>query len=152
VSAQRHGAEAGTVAEGLLARLKAGEAPLELGDSTILPRDFQQQTVRDLDAQLGPAFTERLGELPVGEWAGPVPSSYGVHLVRVSERIPGTLPPLAKVREAVERDLLHQRREQARAAFYKELRGRYTVTIERPADDGASGAPVEVEDGEGSGE
>ena len=46
---------------------------------------------------------DALYQITPGQWQGPVPSGYGVHLVYVSERTEGRRPDLADVREAVRR-------------------------------------------------
>jgi hypothetical protein len=55
-----------------------------------------------------------------------------VHLVLVSERTEGSVPALAEVRDAVQRDWANTRRLEVNEKFYQELRKRYLVTIERP--------------------
>jgi parvulin-like peptidyl-prolyl isomerase len=59
-----------------------------------------------------------------------VESGFGLHLVRIRERQPGSLPPLAEVREAVEREWRNARRKEAAEAFYRGLRDRYVISVE----------------------
>ena len=66
-------------------------------------------------------------------WSGPYESEYGLHLVRVTERTPAHLPPLAEIRALVEREWRNERREQANERFYQALRERYSVEIRLPA-------------------
>jgi hypothetical protein len=68
----------------------------------------------------------------IGRWQGPIESGYGLHLVFVAERTDGRLPELSEVREAVRRAWDDDHRSQANAKFYRDLLGRYTVTIEEP--------------------
>ena len=82
--------------------------------------------------QFGENFAATLGELPPGEWRGPVESGYGVHLVFVTERTEGRLPGLDDVREAVRREWTNARRVEANGKFYQSLLQHYVVTIERP--------------------
>jgi len=53
-----------------------------------------------------------------------------VHLVLVSERVEGSLPALADVRETVRREWDSARRKEANENFYRELLKGYTVTVE----------------------
>lgn len=138
----RRGERAARDAEALLARLEAvgGEVDsAELGDSLMLPDDWHRVSEVDVGRQFGEAFAAALGELPVGSWAGPVESGYGLHLVRIRERQPGSLPALAEVRGAVEREWRNERREEASEAFYRGLRERYVVSVESPPE-GEAGA------------
>jgi parvulin-like peptidyl-prolyl isomerase len=66
----------------------------------------------------GPAFGAAVVRVPVGQWAGPVPSSYGLHLVWVHERTPATLPPLDAIRSRVVHAVLA---EQAAARLERRL-------------------------------
>jgi hypothetical protein len=54
------------------------------------------------------------------------------HLIYISERMEGRMPPLAEVRDAVRREWANARRAEANETFYQTLLQRYTVTIERP--------------------
>ena len=68
--------------------------------------------------------------VPVGSWQGPVASGFGVHLVYISERVDGSVPPLDEVREAVEREWLAAKRKESNEALYENWRALYSVTIE----------------------
>ena len=52
--------------------------------------------------------------------------------MHISERIDGTVPELAEIREVVLREWSAAKRKQANEAFYEALRGRYTVTVVKP--------------------
>jgi parvulin-like peptidyl-prolyl isomerase len=81
---------------------------------------------RDFGAQ----FAERLSQLPVGEWAGPVTSGFGVHLVRVQALQPAQLPSLPEVREVVAREWENDRRQRAHEAAFARLRAEYAVDVQ----------------------
>jgi hypothetical protein len=106
--------------------------PSAFGDATLLERKFEQAPVPAIAAQFGNAFAARLGQLPLGGWEGPVESEFGVHLVVVRERAPGSTPSFDQIRNDVAREWANARREEAASAFYRELLKRYTVTIEAP--------------------
>jgi parvulin-like peptidyl-prolyl isomerase len=63
----------------------------------------------------------------VGGWQGPLRSSFGVHLVKLSASDAGRRATLNEARAEVERDLLLARSAEARAAHYEKLRARYVV-------------------------
>jgi hypothetical protein len=125
----------------LRARLKRGGANDALGDATLLPRSLASATRREIEQQFGPQFARSLDELPVSDWQGPVPSAYGVHLVRVTRRVEGELPPLATVRDAVQREWMNEQRKAARDAHYRQLLSGYSVSIERLDDDASPPVP-----------
>ena len=78
----------------------------------------------------GDAFAAAQVKAPVGEWRGPIDSSFGTHYVRVSERTPAVNPPLGAVRDQVVREWENERRLRARTDAYAKLRGDYDVSVE----------------------
>jgi PPIC-type PPIASE domain len=102
------------------------------GDTFLLPSRFEKTSAAETARLFGENFATRLAAIEPGEWAGPIESSYGLHLVRVDARVPGTAPPLANVRDSVLRDFLDDRRKQELDAQYSKLRARYTVVVEPP--------------------
>jgi hypothetical protein len=129
----QRGAAAHREAERLLALLRTTEVNVDaLGDRFLLPRNFESVPEKEVTKHFGARFTERLAEVPVGPWVGPVESGFGLHLVQVGERVPGEVPELAEIRPVVAREWSAEHRERATARFYAELRQRYTVNVERP--------------------
>jgi parvulin-like peptidyl-prolyl isomerase len=85
----------------------------------------------------GAEFADALEALPRGEWAGPVESGFGIHLVRVDGWIDARVPALEEVRAAVLRDWQSEQARSAKDEFYQALRGRYEVVLELPDAVGA---------------
>ena len=114
--------------------LRRGADPEELGKPTLLPHRMTR-TPADLVARdFGPAFVGALEQVPIGEWVGPIDSSFGAHYVRVSARTPAAAPQLAAVRDQVAREWENDRRQRARNDAYTKMRGEYQVSIEpKPA-------------------
>jgi peptidyl-prolyl cis-trans isomerase C len=77
----------------------------------------------------GPDFADAVWSTPAHTWVGPVSSAYGLHLVWISERVPGRTPPLAAVHARVLQTMLHERR----AARLRSLHALYAARAE-PAD------------------
>jgi parvulin-like peptidyl-prolyl isomerase len=71
--------------------------------------------------------------LPAAEWRGPVTSSYGVHLVRVTGRAAPEGLAFEDVREAVARDFSEERRLVANADFIRRLKERYLISVDEAA-------------------
>ena len=133
-SREKRGASAGAEATAMLARLSGkGAIDIEkLGDAFLLPSRFEKTSAGETARLFGEKFAKELTKTQLGTWAGPLESSYGLHLVRVNARIPEVAPPLANVRESVLRDLLSDRRKQELDTQYEKLRARYTVVVEPP--------------------
>jgi hypothetical protein len=133
---QRHGVHLARDAERLLADLnQAGAAadPAALGDPLQLEHEYANASARDVGSVFGENFVAALGNLPTGQWHGPVESGYGVHVVYLSGRTESRPLPLAEVREAVRREWTSAQRAQAAAQFYASLLRKYEVTIEAPS-------------------
>jgi parvulin-like peptidyl-prolyl isomerase len=119
----------------MLAQLRlAGSNPdlSKLGDSFLLEQNYEALPLGEVSKQFGEKFAAKLGELPLGEWGGPIESGYGLHLVLVSDRKDGTIPPLAEVRDTVKREWVNAQRSATNEKFYQALLKRYSVTIEDP--------------------
>jgi parvulin-like peptidyl-prolyl cis-trans isomerase-like protein len=109
-------------------------------DTTMLPMIMEGATASEVARVFGNEFSERLKAMSFGGWQGPVPSSFGLHLVELTGHDAGRAAALADVRDRVERDLSRARAEQTNAAFYNRLRSSYAVRIE--ADDVPIADPV----------
>jgi hypothetical protein len=110
--------------------LRKGTDPEELGTPTLLPHRMTR-TPADLVARdFGASFAGALERVPIGEWVGPIDSSFGAHYVRVSDRTPAVAPELAAVRDHVVREWENERRLRARTEAYARMRAGYEVSIE----------------------
>jgi len=114
----------------------AGADLRDLGDPTLLPREIPLASVTGIDRNFGQGFGEKLVQLPTNVWNGPVRSPYGLHLVRVTERRDGYDPPLADVRDAVERKWRDARRDAFRKSEYERLRDKYEIVLPGTAGGG----------------
>jgi hypothetical protein len=109
----------------------------ELGDSTLLPAALSDASAQDIAGTFGSMLANRIAAAPENRWSGPYVSEYGLHLVRVTGKIPARLPALGEIRALVERQWGNERRVQANERFYQALRRRYAVEIRLPdADSG----------------
>lgn len=114
-------------------RALAGGAGAEaFGITSLLPRRVAATALDLVARDFGADFANRLAAVPLDQWAGPVPSGFGIHLVRVSARSAPKLPALADVRAAVAREWENDRRIRAREASYARLRATYDIKIEAP--------------------
>jgi hypothetical protein len=115
----------------LLARLsKQGAEAAAEGDASLLPAEMGPSSEKEVTEVFGGDFAREVFRLEPGRWAGPVESTYGLHLVFVRSQSTGEQPRLADVRTAVERDFTDDRRKRSLEALYSSLLSRYTVEIE----------------------
>ncbi|MCI0516308.1 MAG: peptidyl-prolyl cis-trans isomerase, partial [Woeseiaceae bacterium] len=124
-------------AEKLLEQLQRDESSVDIaaaGDASLLPRELENVSETELDSLFGSGFSSALAAIGPGSWGGPVASGFGLHLVRVDNRVESRLPELETVADYVTRELLVIRRQQAIDALYAKLAENYTVTIEASPD------------------
>jgi hypothetical protein len=115
----------------LLARLRqAGTDPDTVGDASLLDHRFEALPASQVAEQFSDQFAAALRKLPIGQWRGPVSSTYGTHLVLVEDRTDSRLPALEEVREVVRRDWANTQRAEASEQYYQALLRRYTVSVE----------------------
>jgi parvulin-like peptidyl-prolyl isomerase len=132
-SRERRGAQLDADAREALAALRKGASEETVGDPFLREHEFAAADETDIASALGREFAAQVVALPAGEWRGPVTSSYGVHLVRVSERAEPQPAAFESVREAVARDLADERRRSANGEFITQLKTRYRITVDEAA-------------------
>ncbi len=126
-----------TLAAALVA-LRAGEPAADRGDAFVHGTTLRGRTRDQLSGLMGGAFADAVLAQPTGDWQGPLASSYGNHLVKVTEQAPGRLPALSAVRAQVEADWRRAQRALGVARAVDDLRGRYRVEHARGAREGRS--------------
>jgi parvulin-like peptidyl-prolyl isomerase len=129
----------GTAADADTARLLAqlnklgdSDAAAHRGRATQLDARMNLAPPPDIERIFGRRFAQSLAGVPPGSWTGPVASEYGLHLVRVTERLEARAPTLDEVREIVKREWQREALAAANEKYYEGLRARYAVRIENP--------------------
>ncbi len=126
------GQEAPVRAEQALEILKMaqpGESPSDVGDPTLLPARLPLSSLSGVARTFGDAFAANLTDLSENEWSGPIKSPYGLHLVRVTERVEGYDPDLDDIRDAVLQKWRTETRDAFQAQAYDDLLARYEVLL-----------------------
>lgn len=114
-----------------LAALSAGSTvPEDEGDSILLGDSFADQDEQALGNLFGASFAQAVLDLPVGRWSGPVESSYGLHLVKVTAMSPLETRPFADVRERLAEEWRRERQEAAQVQLLRGLLQKYRVTVD----------------------
>lgn len=119
----------------VLAKLKQkGESAKasDYGDSFMLGYYFSNVPETTVSRTFGEDFAKSLAGVKTKEWTGPIKSGYGEHLVFINDRVEGRIPPLPEVRAQVQREWLAENQKRALEGYYKSLRDRYQVSIEKP--------------------
>lgn len=110
--------------------------PNTLGQRTLLPAQLKLSRPDAIDSVFGKGFYSQIAQLEPGEWAGPVTSVYGTHLVRTLDDLPAHMPLLEEVRAAVLKNWQTAKAKENRTQDYAKRRSRYTVEIHHSKDTG----------------
>ncbi len=117
----------------LLDQLTLPDSEIEIatvGDTFMLNHQHEQLTEQEVSRLFGRDFARHIFSLPVGSWQGPVPSGYGLHLIRIDNKTPAHQLELDAVRDKVNFEWHVQRRRTVDEAFYQNLRQRYQIVID----------------------
>jgi hypothetical protein len=113
--------------EAIRAALREGEVLEEFRGTTLLPTRLPPSPKNIVDGTFGRGFFDAVIALEKDKWAGPVKSTYGLHLVRVLSSEPPRLPPLSEIRDTVESDWRATMREQLAKQRLDALMSRYEI-------------------------
>lgn len=102
----------------------------EQGDRFLLGDTFADQDAQALTNLFGLSFARTILDLPVGQWSGPVESSYGLHLVKVTAVSPPQPRPFVETRERLVEEWRRERQEAANTQLLHALVRKYRVTVE----------------------
>lgn len=129
LSPEKHGDQLQSDAEVFLTKV-SDENWKSLGDPFMLNRAYEPIDATAIERLLGASFAKNLFAINGNEWQGPIESAFGLHLVRVSEVKPETLPVFDAIRDQVEAAWRDKTR---RAQNNQRLRGlieKYNVVVE----------------------
>lgn len=128
-SSNRRGEVLKDDAEAVLVRLQSGAEPGAFGDPVVLPSTIDNEPLSRIARQFGREFADAIARGKTNSWFGPVRTTYGIHLVLVTDIQPERTPSLSEVRVAVERDWRAVQRRIAQDAFYARLRQKYRIMV-----------------------
>jgi parvulin-like peptidyl-prolyl isomerase len=94
-----------------------------------LKQQNQQQVQRDFGSEFAKAVFSESGT----EWAGPIHSAHGLHLVRIQQRRAEKVQAYEQIRDRVLADANNAALEKARSDAYARLLTRYTVVMPEQA-------------------
>jgi len=129
---RQDGAEA--VAQRLKRELESRKAGFDdapaYGDRFPYLKNCVKRTPDFIESQFGADFTSALAGLePSSHWQGPIKSSYGYHLILLTQRDAAYLPKLADIAGEVKGDLLRDTIAAFRETAINDLTRRFTVKL-----------------------
>ncbi|MEY4484631.1 MAG: hypothetical protein RL693_2083 [Verrucomicrobiota bacterium] len=132
------------VKEALAALAKPGVSDEAFGDPFLQGFEFKEQEEQDLISIFGREFAASVIKAPLDVWSGPMTSSYGVHLVRVTSSGGRQPVELAAVRDGVLRDFLDERRRSANDEVLIRMKQNYEIIIDEAALKNATPDPAQT--------
>ena len=131
VSPDKRGEKARDDAEQILAELRERDPQADeleaYGDSIMLAHVNADMSEQDLDRTFGNGFSAAVVALEPDQWAGPVQSGYGLHLVKVLQRVDSAIPDWRDVRHKLITDMQFEARKAAEDQLYAEIAPRYQI-------------------------
>jgi hypothetical protein len=121
-------------AKTVLARLKhaerAPEEAVSLGDAIMIDASFRQKSPDEVARVLGSEFADKLFSIDEKGWQGPIVSTFGLHLVYISDHIASRMPEFENIRKNVQYDFMYDLKKEVIDDAYKALKSRYTILVE----------------------
>lgn len=112
------------------ARLKANADPKHLGDRLMLEPEYRGVTRQTVAALFGDDFAAAVFALRPGTWHGPIKSGYGLHLVRLSHKMPPRQLNFAEVRAKVAEQWHDQLQRETNEKYFAGLLKKYDVVMD----------------------
>jgi len=103
----------------------------DLGDQSMLQNVLVEQTEGEINRMFGAGFGTTVVSLERDQWQGPVESGYGLHLVKVYNRVESRVPDWTEVGKQIHADMLYEARKAAEDLFYQEIAARYRVVYDQ---------------------
>jgi hypothetical protein len=138
LSPEQRGEKIDQDASAILKILISGDPtdPAALGDVTLLPSELSLMSKTAIGRMFGREFAEAVDKVAAGQWMGPIKSTFGLHIIRITERKSGRIPALDEVRSIVTRGWANEKRKSNAQVRFRKLQDRYQVIIESPAQAG----------------
>jgi PPIC-type PPIASE domain len=142
----RDRADAATDARKALQKLSdGGKLPPDLGDRSELAADMHDADERAVANRFGSKFAAAIFAVPPGAWQGPIESSRGLHLVRVSELAPGHLRPFEEIRGDVLERWREERQRENEERYFVGLLKKYRIVPDASVKDLLDPLPGQAE-------
>ncbi len=94
-----------------------------------LPSELSGVDTSELRRRFGEKFAPGLAELETGKWQGPVTSGFGLHLVKITAKVPGKVADLDAVRQRVTNDWQAAQNTAREKATLEKYRSQYDIKV-----------------------
>jgi len=121
-------------AEDLLDALTQQNSSIDIlvaGDPFMFGQQHDNLTVQAVSRLFGKDFADASFKLSQRDWQGPIPSGYGLHLIKVIDKTPSRLPELNAIHDKVLNEWHTEQRRKMNEDFYQSLQTRYEIVIEK---------------------
>ena len=102
-----------------------------LGDFSVSGNQFSKSTFQATAITFGKPFAQKVFELPLNQWRGPIESFRGIHYVRVTAEHDPELPPFEQMETYLHQDYMLRKMRESQLAKIDELRKSYVIVVER---------------------
>jgi parvulin-like peptidyl-prolyl isomerase len=123
----------------------------KIGDRAGIKSEFSKADERAVANQFGAKFAARIFELEPGPWQGPIESSQGLHLVRITQLMPAQLRPFDDVKGELVELWQEQSQRESEERYFVELLKKYRLVPDEsvkalvgPLFDEQAAAPIGV--------
>jgi hypothetical protein len=121
-------------AEKVLASLKSEKTTpdeaVSLGDTIMIDSTFRQRSPDEVARILGREFASKLFSTGEMGWQEPIGSTFGLHLVYISEHTASRMPEFENIRESVKNDFMYERKKEVIDGAYNAVKSRYRILVE----------------------
>ena len=118
-------------AKAVLAALSRGAAVTrDIGDPFPIDLEVRDDDMQAVGGLFGDAFANAVFALEPGAWHGPIASSFGLHLVRVTEAKPGRQLAFSEVEPEVRERWRDEHQREANEQHYASLLKKYGVVVD----------------------
>jgi peptidyl-prolyl cis-trans isomerase C len=131
LNSEERGRTATSDAMALSRKLRDGADWQGLGDPFMLKRTYADIGQRETARAFGTGFASAAFALPVGHWSQPIPSAFGLHIVRIVAVTPPADADFSGQRPAIAAAWTVDQRSKANAAALDDLIAQYDVVIEK---------------------
>ena len=112
-----------------LNQIKSGSSTSNFGEPFLLGKNFSSKTITEIERSFGSNFSDKIQTAAVKEWAGPLLSEYGYHLVYINSITDPFLPNLKDIENLVASDVIIEKQNNSVKEYLKELRSKYQIEI-----------------------
>jgi len=111
-------------------RAMAKANPLIEGDRLSFPTNYKNTSTLKLASDFGAPFIQELDSLPIGKWAGPIRSGYGIHIINIESKQRAGFYQFEEVARNVSNDYNYDASNDFKDKFINQLLKSYKVNLQ----------------------